>query len=74
MITTLLGDMDETQLRKMTGGHTNDNETAEWVEYCLPDCDGEAHKTGQSQGAGLYCDKHIHRSVSVHLRKPMVFN
>lgn len=72
MITTTLGDMDESTLRKMVGGHTNANETASWVEYCLPDCDGVAHVTNEPQGIGLFCDKHIHRSVAIELYKPIV--
>ena len=33
LITTIYGDMDESLLKKRTGGHDDEDETAEWVEY-----------------------------------------
>jgi hypothetical protein len=33
MINTIMGDMEADLLMKRTGGHDDENETAEWVEY-----------------------------------------
>lgn len=35
MVNTIHGEMDEAQLRKVTGGYENDNEIVSWVEYYL---------------------------------------
>ena len=37
MITTIYGDMDEAELRRVDGVVDNDNERTEWVEYYLGD-------------------------------------
>jgi len=37
MIQTTHGEMDESLLRKVTGGVDNENEFTEWVEYYLGD-------------------------------------
>lgn len=32
-VNTTMGELDESVLMKRTGGHDDENETAEWVEY-----------------------------------------
>ena len=68
MITTTIGDRDESQLLRETGGIDNDVETTTWVEYCRPDCDGAAHRTRVPDAPGLFCAQHIHRSVAMQLK------
>ena len=69
LITTTLGDRDDSTLLKSTGGVDNDNERTVWVEYCEKDCKGEAHFTGTASGPGVFCDRHIHRSVNMELKQ-----
>jgi len=55
IITTTLGDMDETLLVKTTGFQDSSIDRVEWVEYRLPtDPEGT----------------HIHRSVHVVIKPP----
>ena len=68
MITTTLGDRDEAQLLRETGGLDNAVETTTWVEYCLSDCGGAAHRTRVPDAPGVFCAQHIHRSVAMHLK------
>ena len=49
---------DETTLHRRVGREDNDNEIVNWVEYRLNPGDQRA----------------IHRSVHLHLKKPMVFS
>lgn len=56
MITTTLGDMDETTLRKRVIIDDDSNEHTTATEYRTYDS-----------------DEIIHRSVHIHLKKPMVF-
>lgn len=72
LITTTLGDMDEALLVKSTGDVDNDTERTVWVEYCEKDCKGQAHFTGQASGPGVFCDRHIHRSVNMELKHGML--
>lgn len=69
MINTTLGPMDETTLLKREGIVDNANEYTTTIEYCLPDCDGRAHKTGVPDADGHFCNKHIHRGANVALKK-----
>jgi hypothetical protein len=34
-VNTIYGEMEESELRKVEGGHENDNEIVSWVEYYL---------------------------------------
>jgi len=69
LITTTRGDMEDHLLRKTAGGVDNDTETTTWVEYCLRDCDGSAHRTGTPDAPHLFCRQHVHRSVDMTLKK-----
>lgn len=69
MITTTLGDMDESLLMKKTGGLDNDNETTTWVEYCRRGCRGSAHITDIPDSESHFCSQHVHRSVDMFLKK-----
>ena len=72
LITTTLGDREDSTLLKSTGGVDNDTECTTWVEYCLPDCKGLAHLTGTASRPGVFCDRHIHRSVNMELKHGML--
>lgn len=39
------------------------------IEYCLKDCDGPAHKSGQRDAPGHFCSRHVHRSVNLAVRE-----
>lgn len=69
MITTTLGDRDEAELLKHDDVVDNDHEHTTVVEYCLKDCPGAAHQTGQATGAHCFCERHIHRSAHVTLKR-----
>lgn len=69
LITTLLGDMDESLLVKTIGIVDTEQEYTIWTEYCLVGCEGEAHRTGQPQGVGLFCPQHVHRSLNMTLKQ-----
>ena len=45
MITTIYGDMDESELVKTTGGFEDDNECTTWVEYRKPGSDEIVHRS-----------------------------
>jgi hypothetical protein len=45
MITTTLGDRDETTLDKREGTVDNDNELTTWVEYRLPGSEEIIHRS-----------------------------
>jgi hypothetical protein len=42
---TTLGEMDEALLKKRTGGHDDEDETAEWVEYRTRDTGELVHRS-----------------------------
>jgi hypothetical protein len=69
LITTTLGDIDESLLRKVEGDVDNENEHTTTVEYCLNTCDGMAHIRGTPDSEVFFCSKHIHRSAHVRLKK-----
>jgi len=68
-INTTLGLIDESKLIRTDRTLDNDNEHTTSVEYCLIDCTGSAHATGQPDSDGYFCSKHIHRSAHVTLKK-----
>ena len=45
MITTTLGDMDESLLVKTTGEIDNETEFTTWVEYRMPESDEVIHRS-----------------------------
>lgn len=62
-------DVEESQLIKMEGIVDNENETARIVEYCLAGCEGSAHRTNLPDAPTHFCNRHVHRSVHVKLKK-----
>lgn len=69
MINTTLGPMDETTLIKREQVIDNDNEHTTTIEYCLPDCEGQAHQTGIPDADSHFCNHHIHRGAHVALKQ-----
>ena len=63
--------MDERGLQKIEGLLDNENERTTWVEYCLINCEGAAHRTSVAESASFFCSKHVHRSAHVTLKKPI---
>lgn len=63
------GEIEECLLQKHEGSIDNDVERTSWVEYCLVNCDGAAHRTGEPQGDGCFCPKHVRRNVNMYLKK-----
>lgn len=45
IVTTIHGDMDDSQLVKLEGGHEDDNEIVKWVEYRMPGSDDIVHRS-----------------------------
>lgn len=71
-ITTTRGLVDESDLHKTTGTIDDDVERTTWVEYCERACEGPAHTTGTGDAPGVFCARHIHRSVDMRLKKNVV--
>lgn len=69
IVNTMLGPIDESLLQKVEEAIDNDNEHTTSIEYCLKDCDGPAHKTGNRDSDGHFCNKHIHRSAAVYVKQ-----
>jgi hypothetical protein len=69
IINTTFGPRDESLLIKHAGSIDNDNERTEIVEYCLMGCTGPAHTTNQPDSDMYFCSQHVHRSVSVALKR-----
>lgn len=69
IVTTTLGEMDDSLLQRIDTVLDNDNERTTTVEYCVLDCPGEAHRTGQPQGVGCFCPHNVHRSVDMELKR-----
>lgn len=72
MITTTLGERDESTLLKYQTVRETDEQRVTTVEYCLADCDGPAHRTGQPDAPSHRCNKHVHRSVAVVIKKGLL--
>jgi len=70
-VPTIVGEMDEAQLIRRDDVVDTDIEHTTSVEYCLTDCQGAAHRTGQASGTGCFCERHVHRSVHVTLKQPL---
>lgn len=68
LITTTLGDRDDSTLIKSEVSFENDNEKTTVVEYCVAGCDGPWHRTHQGDGQGVFCAQHVHRSVNMELK------
>lgn len=69
MIMTTLGEMDEALLQRHDLQIDNEDHRLDAVEYCVRDCQGQAHITGIAQGDGCFCERHIHRSVDLHVKR-----
>lgn len=69
VVTTTLGDIPEAHLRKHAAVIETDDQRIETVEYCLVGCPGVAHVTGQAQRVDCFCPEHVHRSLSVVVKR-----
>jgi hypothetical protein len=69
VVTTTLGEMDEFDLLTRMDSWENDDQRVTAIEYCLRECVGEAHRTGAPAGSGCFCPMHVHRSVSVTMKR-----
>lgn len=79
-ITTARGLMDEADLVKSELVFENDVERTTVVEYCVKGCTGQWHRgivtcgdstyqTREGDAPGVFCAQHVHRSVTVNLKK-----
>lgn len=62
-------EIDESRLQKREDVIENDDHRIVAVEYCLANCDGDAHRTGIAQGLGSFCERHVHRSVDMTVKR-----
>lgn len=69
LIPTLLGEREADDLLKHEETIDTDVEHTTVVEYCAPDCPGEAHRTGVPEAAQCFCLRHIHRSAVVTIKQ-----
>jgi hypothetical protein len=69
LITTTQGPLEESVLMKRVDRVETDDERTEATEYCLLDCRGAAHQTGQPDDASFFCRQHVHRSVDMVLKR-----
>lgn len=69
MINTTLGPMEESVLSRHDTATESKSETVSTVEYCLATCNGTAHLTGIPDSVSHFCNKHVHRSVHVTIKK-----
>lgn len=69
IITTTLGDMDDSLLEKTEGTLDNDNENTTWVEYRLKGDPPPEVRDGVCQSCLKGECKHIHRSAGINLKK-----
>lgn len=69
VITTRLGEMDDSRLQKREDVVENDDYRMVAVEYCLLACEGVAHQTGVAQGDGCFCEHHVHRSGDLTVKR-----
>lgn len=65
-------EVEEATLQRRDDILDNENETTKTVEYCFIDCSGVAHKTGYPDSISHFCNKHVHRSASVVLKKGLL--
>lgn len=58
LINTIYGDMDDALLMKRIGGHDDENETAEWVEYYHRETNELVHRSAvvTLKKAGMVAD------------------
>lgn len=69
MIATKYGDVREDRLIKRVDVVETDDHRVEAVEYCPIECHGLAHVRNEPFGAGCFCPFHVHRSVSVTVKR-----
>lgn len=68
-VNTTRGPMDDSQLQRREDSHDEEIGTLTAVEYCLLDCPGGAHKTGQRDAPEHFCSLHVHRSVNLAVKE-----
>jgi hypothetical protein len=61
--------VDESELTKRVDVSENDDQKLVATEYCLTGCGGAAHTTGVAQGDGSFCERHVHRSVHLTIKR-----
>lgn len=69
MITTIVGDMDAALLERRDDSIEDDEKIVAITEYCQSGCEGNAHQTQRPDSPSHFCDRHVHRSVHVTLKK-----
>jgi hypothetical protein len=69
LIETTKGMLDDSLLLLKVVEVDDDNEHTISTEYCLMNCPGEAHMTGEPDASGYFCCLHVHRSVTMQLKK-----
>jgi hypothetical protein len=75
MIPTTKGEMEESDLQKVTGTLDNDNEASSFVEYWLGGSLSCWHHTNGDGSPMCRCgSEQVHRSGVVNHKKPMVFS
>lgn len=65
-------EVEEATLQRRDDIVDNENETIRSVEYCFVNCPGAAHHAGVPDSESHFCNKHVHRSASVVLKKGLV--
>jgi hypothetical protein len=68
-INTTRGPKDTSELRRLVIVWDDGYMKVTTAEYCMKNCEGEAHSTRQPDGAGFHCKRHVHRSVHVDVLK-----
>lgn len=68
-INTTHGPMDDSQLIRREDSFDEEIGRITAVEYCLLDCPGEAHKTGQRDKPEHFCSLHVHRSIGIAVKQ-----
>lgn len=61
--------IDDSLLQRRDSIVDDEVEYTQIVEYCLKDCSGVAHLTGQPDSVSHFCNFHVHRSADCRLKK-----
>jgi len=69
LITTTHGVLEARTLLKHEQRIDTAVESTLTVEYCLSDCDGQAHRSGRPDMPYFFCAKHIYRGCHVQLKQ-----
>ena len=69
LIQTTQGPMRASQLLRREDSFNEDIGSLTAVEYCVLDCPGQAHQTGQRDAPEHFCNLHVHRSVNLTVKE-----